>query len=311
MLTKLFANSKPLFLAPMAGLSDLAFRKLVKDYDCDVTISEMISSNALVYESEKSLKMLEKSQNEIPFIAQIAGSNPEIIKKAVEIINTKENIHGIDFNCGCPVNKVVKQHAGSSLLNDLDHLKKLLEIIKNNNKIGTTSVKIRIGFDECQIEKIIKALNELELDFITIHGRTRKGMYSAKVDYNAIKIAKNLSKTKIIANGDISHENYKEVLNLTNADGLMIGRNAIGNPWIFSQIKNKNIKINKTQIILHHFDLMCDLYKDYACSIFRKHLHEYSKNSPNASIFRDEINKINEPKIMHKYIKDFFDARTN
>ncbi|WP_267524470.1 tRNA dihydrouridine synthase [Campylobacter sp. MG1] len=309
MLTNLFSNSKPLFLAPMAGLSDLAFRTLVKDYDCDVTISEMISSNALVYESEKSFKMLEKSHNENPFITQIAGSNPEIIKKAVDIINTKENIHGIDFNCGCPVNKVIKQHAGSSLLKDLDHLKRLLEIIKKNNKTGTTSVKIRIGFDECEIEKIILALNELELDFISIHGRTRKGMYSAKVDYNAIGLAKSLSKTKIIANGDISYENHKEVLKITNADGLMIGRNAIGNPWIFSQIKNKNKEINKSKIILHHFELMCNLYGEFACSIFRKHLHEYSKCSPNASNFRDEVNRINNHTKMQNIIEEFFQCK--
>lgn len=308
MLTNLFANSKPLILAPMAGLSDLAFRRLVKKFDCDITISEMISSNALVYESEKSRTMLEKDKSEIPFIAQIAGSNKEIIKKAVEIINNEENIHGIDFNCGCPVNKVIKQNAGSALLKDLDTLKSLLDIIKSNNKVGTTSVKIRLGFNECEIEKIITALNELELDFISIHGRTRAGMYSAKVNYDAIKLAKSLAKTKIVANGDISYENHKVVLEYTNVDALMIGRNAIGNPWIFSEIKGKSKDINKCEIILTHFEYMCDLYKDYACSLFRKHLHEYSKGLANASEFRNEVNRINEPKIMFNIIKEFFDA---
>ena len=306
MLINLFAKNTPLFLAPMAGLSDFAFRKLVKKFDCDVTISEMISSNALVYESEKSFKMLEHDALEVPFIAQIAGSNKDIIKKAVEIINSQDNVYGIDFNCGCPVNKVIKQNAGSALLKDLDHLKSLIEIIKNTNKTKSTSIKIRIGFDECEIEKIINALNEFELDFISIHGRTRKGMYSAKVDYNAIKIAKSLAKTKVIANGDISYENYEQVLDITKADGLMIGRNAIGNPWIFSQIKSKNNKIDKAKIVLYHFDLMCDLYKEFACSIFRKHLHEYSKSMPNATNFRNEVNRINDEITMKKVIVDFF-----
>ncbi|WP_291949662.1 tRNA-dihydrouridine synthase [Campylobacter sp.] len=301
-------SKNPLFLAPMAGFSDLPLRNLVKQFGADVTISEMISSNALVYESEKTLKMLEKAELENPYIVQIAGSDEEVIKKAVEILNRFDFIDGIDFNCGCPVNKVIKQYSGSALLLDLDKLKRILELIKKTSKKKITSVKVRIGYDKKDPIEIAKACENSGIDFISMHGRTKKQMYSGNSDYEAIALAKKNIKIPLIANGDINAINAKEVLKKTNCDALMIGRASIGNPWVFYEIKqNKKIdKQTKNKIIFTHFDEMIKHYKEQGVSIFRKHLHEYSKGYNDASIFRDKINRINNAKEMRKYIEEFF-----
>ncbi|TKX31070.1 tRNA dihydrouridine synthase [Campylobacter estrildidarum] len=301
-------TNKPLFLAPMAGFSDLPFRNVVKKFGADVTISEMISSNALVYESSKTLHMLERSELEKPYIVQIAGGDKEVLKKAVEILNQMDFVDGIDFNCGCPVNKVVKQYAGSALLNDLELFKTLVEVIKQTNKKRLTSVKFRLGFNEKYPEKMAKICEDLGVDFVSIHGRTRKQLYSGKSDYDSIAVAKMSVKIPVIANGDINANNADEVYNITKCDGLMIGRASIGNPWIFYEIKqNKKVEESlKKEIILTHFEEMLKHYQNQAVSIFRKHLHEYSKGHKEASAFRDEINRINDTKEMRKKIESFF-----
>lgn len=301
-------SKKPLFLAPLAGFSDLPLRSVVKRFGCDVSVSEMISANALVYDSAKSIQMLKKSPNETPYIVQIAGSDIENIKKAVEIINKFNDIDGIDLNCGCPVPKVVRQFSGSALLKDLDLLKRILQTIKSVSNKKLLSAKVRLGFDEKIPALIAKACEDSGVDYIAIHGRTRVGGYSAQVDYGAIKIAKQAVKIPVIANGDIDATNAQEVLELTGADGLMIGRASIGKPWIFQEIKNKS-GINddlKKQIILAHFDAMLEYYGDQGAYIFRKHLHQYSKGMSEASSFRDEINRTEDINLMRKKIENFF-----
>lgn len=301
-------KQKPLFLAPMAGFSDLPLRNLVKQFGADVTISEMISSNALVYESEKTLKMLQKAELENPYIVQIAGSDEKIIKQAVEILNRFDFIDGIDFNCGCPVNKVIKQCAGSALLQDLDKLQKILELIKKTSKKKTTSVKVRLGYDKKDPICIAKACENAGVDFISMHGRTRKQMYSGNADYEAIALAKENIKIPLVANGDIDALNAQEVFNKTKCDALMIGRASIGEPWIFYEIK-QGVKIDKktkNEIIFAHFEEMLKHYKEQGVSIFRKHLHEYSKGLEDASNFRDQVNRINDPQIMRDCMREFF-----
>ncbi len=301
-------SKKPLFLAPMAGFSDLPFRNLVKKFGADVTVSEMISSNALVYESKKSLKMLKKGELENPYLVQIAGSDAELIKKAVLILNTLDFVDGIDFNCGCPVNKVVKQNAGSALLKDLELFKNLVGTIKQNNKKALTSVKFRLGFDEKYPEKMAKICEELGVDFISIHGRTRKQLYSAKADYEAIAYAKQRVKIPVVANGDIDSNNAQEVYKLTQCDALMIGRASIGNPWIFYEIKEgkKISKELKKEMILFHFEQMLEHYGKQGLSIFRKHLHQYSKDCKHSCAFRAEINRTEYANAMRERIENFF-----
>ncbi|QOG13302.1 tRNA dihydrouridine synthase DusB [Arcobacter sp. FWKO B] len=297
-------------LAPLAGYTDLPFRSVVKKFGADITISEMISSNALVHNSKKTLKMVTKSANETPYIVQIAGSQPEVIKEAVEILNDIDGIDGIDLNCGCPAPKVFNHGSGSNLLGDLKRLELILSTIKLNSKKKYTTAKIRIGVDEKIPVEIAKVVEGAGADIVWVHGRTRKGAYKAPVDYDAIKAIKESIKIPVIANGDIiDYAKAKWVLEHTRADGVMIGRGAIGKPWIFHQIKHnlENIdNIIKKEVILEHFDKMVEFYGDYGAIMFRKHLHDYSKGYSGASDFRNSVNYITDIKELRDLIEKFF-----
>ena len=305
--------SKPIYvLAPLAGLTDLPFRSVVKKFGADLTVSEMISSNALVHNSKKSLKMVEKSPLETPYSVQIAGAEEEVVKGAVEILNEIEGIDIIDLNSGCPVPKVVCHGSGSSLLKDLRKLERLVATIKRHSNKPLTSAKVRIGFEEKRPVEIAKAVEAGGADFIAVHGRTRAGKFKSEVDYDAIRQIKEAVKIPVIANGDIdSYEKAKWVLEFTGADGVMIGRGAVGKPWIFHQLKEGEGRIDpelKRQVILEHFDQMIAFYGDYGAILFRKHLHTYSKAGyRGASAFRDRVNRIEEPAQMRELIVTFFD----
>lgn len=299
-----------LALAPLAGFTDLPFRSVVKKFGADLTFSEMISANALKYHSEKTFRMLTKSPLETPYIVQIAGSDIATIKEAVLILNDMEGIDGIDLNCGCPVPKVVSQEAGSSLLLNLPHMQKIIETIKTYSNKRYTSAKVRLGFVQKIPEEIAKACESAGVDFMSMHGRTRSGGYKAEVDYEAIARAKASVRIPVIANGDItSYEKSLHVRNVTGCKSLMIGRGAVGNPWIFYQIKNELVEVEKTKIlevILEHFDAMIAFYQEQGVSIFRKHLHTYSKGFREASEFRDRVNRIEDPVLMREAILHFF-----
>lgn len=301
-------SQKPLFLAPMAGFSDLPFRRVVKKFGADITISEMISSNALIFENAKTLKMLEKDESESPFIVQIAGSDTELIKKAVLLLNRFEFIDGIDLNCGCPMPKVLRQNAGAALLDDLELLKKLVSTIKKHSKKRTTSVKFRLGLKDKKSPLIAKACEDAGADFISIHARTAKQLYSGQADYEALSLAKDAVSIPVVANGDINAQNADEVLKQCKADALMIGRASIGKPWLFYELK-KGQSINaslKKEIILYHYESMLKHYGKQAVPLFRKHLHEYCKGLENASSFRAQINQINDENTLQTKIECFF-----
>lgn len=299
-----------LALAPLAGFTDLPFRSVVKKFGADITFSEMISANALKYRCEKTFRMLEKSPLETPYIVQIAGSDINNIKEAVLILNDIEGIDGIDLNCGCPVPKIISQEAGSSLLLDLPKMQKIIETIKAHSTKRYTSAKVRLGFNTKIPEEIAKACESAGVDFLSMHGRTRAGAYKAEVDYHAISKARKAVKIPIIANGDItSYEKALHVKEVTGCDHLMIGRGAIGNPWIFYQIKHALLHVEKDkilEIVLEHYDAMLFVYKDKGPSIFRKHLHTYSKGLREASEFRNTINRIDSAQEMREAIISFF-----
>jgi len=304
--------SKPLYvLAPLASYSDLPLRSVVKKFGADLTVSEMISSNALAYQSKKTLKMLEKSPLETPYSVQLAGSDPKILRDAVEKLNDQEGIDCIDLNCGCPVPKVVNNLSGSSLLRDLPLMAQAIETIKKYSTKEYTSVKIRLGFDEKNHVEIARVVQEAGADFIAVHGRTRSGRYKATVDYDAIKEIKESVTIPVLANGDIDTPAKAQwVLQHTKADGIMVGRGAIGSPWIFYQMKNGIEDVSGElihKVVLEHFDQMITFYGEYGAVLFRKHLHTYSKAGyQGASAFRDGVNNINNPHEMRQLIDSFF-----
>ncbi len=304
--------SKPVYvLAPLAGFTDLPFRSVVKKFGADLTVSEMISSNALAHGSKKTEKMLQKSPLEIPYSIQIAGSDPEIIKRALDVINPLDGVECIDLNAGCPVPKVVNNLQGSALLGDLEKLGKAIETIKGYSNKKYTSVKFRLGLNEKIHTDIAIVCEEAGADFVAVHGRTRAGKYKAPVDYDAIAEVKQAVSIPVIANGDIdSPAKAKWVLEHTRCDGVMIGRAAVGRPWIFSQIKNKEDEPDPElilDVVLEHFDQMLAYYGEYGVILFRKHLHTYSKiGYPNAGAFRNEVNTITNAAKMRSQIEKFF-----
>jgi tRNA-dihydrouridine synthase B len=309
--------SKPLFaLAPLAGFTDLPFRSVVKKFGADLTVSEMISSNALAFKSKKTFKMLEKNELETPYSIQIAGSDQGIIRQAVELLNERGGIDIIDLNCGCPAPKVVNNLQGSSLLTDLPKMAETIRTIKEYSTKEYTSVKMRLGFNEKNHIEQAKLCEDNGADYIAVHGRTRAGRYKAAVDYDAIKEIVDAVNIPVLANGDIdSPEKAKRILEYTGAAGVMVGRGAVGRPWMFQLMKNH---MNNTgsaevtsllvqEVVLEHFDQMIAHYGDHGAMIFRKHLHTYSKAGYcGASKFRDLVNRIEDVSEMRAVTKEFF-----
>lgn len=302
---------KPIFaLAPLAGYTDLPFRSVVKKFGADLSVSEMISSNALVHNSAKSIHMLQKSPNETPYSVQIAGAEVDVVRGAIEYLNGVDGIDIIDLNCGCPVPKIVSHGSGSSLLLNLPLMGSIIRTIKDTSNKAQTSVKVRLGFEKKNHIEIAKVVEDSGADFIAVHGRTRAGKFQSEVDYDAIKEIKKSISIPVIANGDIdSYEKAKWVLEYTQCDGVMIGRGAIGKPWLFHQLKYGNAFVDaklKHSVIMEHFDSMIEFYGAYGAILFRKHIHTYSKGYRGASMLREKVNKIEDIVIYRELIDDFF-----
>jgi tRNA-dihydrouridine synthase B len=294
----------------LAGFTDLPFRSVVKKFGADLTVSEMLSSNALAHGSKKTLQMLQKSPLEDPYSVQIAGADVDIVRQAVEILNEQDGIDIIDLNCGCPVPKVVGHGSGSSLLLDLPLMGNIIKTIKETSNKPLTSVKIRLGFEEKNHVDIAKVVEDSGADFLAVHGRTRAGKFKAPVDYDAIAEIKKAVNIPVIANGDIdSYQKAKWVLEHTGADGVMIGRGAVGAPWIFHQLKTAQEDISlevKHAIIMEHFDKMVEFYGEYGVVLFRKHTHTYTKGLKGASALRDKVNRISDVAEYRGVIDEFF-----
>jgi tRNA-dihydrouridine synthase B len=304
-------KSKPLFfLAPLAGYTDLPFRSVVKKFGCDMTFSEMTNVNAIAYNNEKTKKMMEKSPLEEPYFVQVAANNSQNAIKAVEIINEIPWIDGIDINLGCPVNKARRSGFGGVLLKDENEglLKEIVSAIVKTSK-KPVSAKMRLGFDKSVVERKAKLLEDLGVEFLTIHGRTVKQMYKGKADYDEIKKGVSAVNIPVIANGDITdYEKAKWVMEYTGAKGVAIGRGAVGRPWIFLEMKQEG-KITpkqKKEVILEHFNQMISFYGEYGVILFRKHAHAYSKGINNASEFRSKINEAKEAAQVKELIEEYF-----
>ena len=295
---------KKIMLAPLAGVTDTAFRVVCEKNGCDKTFTEMVSVNALAFDNKATEEIMFISDMEKNANIQIFGSDVEKIKRVVEEkINPRKEIKEISFNMGCPAPKIFNNGEGSALLKDPSKVYKITKALKDStDKI--VNIKYRLGVDDTNINYIEngKAMEEAGADYLILHARTRKAMYSGHADWQAIKNLKKEVSIPVIANGDIfTPEDFVEAMKITGADGAMIARGAMGNPFIFRYIKEylKNGTYEKVTFneivsqIKEHYELALK-FKDERLVInqMRKHVGWYIKGLYMSSEYRDRVNKI-------------------
>ena len=309
-----------ILLAPMAGITDLPFRKIAKKYGAGLVYTEMVSAKAIFHNDEKTKKLLNMENEKRPVAVQIFGSDVESMVYSAKYVESIADI--IDINMGCPAPKVVKNGDGSKLLLNLDLAEEIIKAVVEAVQKPVT-VKLRKGWNNSNIVAVeaAKRFEKAGAKAITIHGRTREEYYSGVCDLEIIKQVKQAVNIPVIGNGDIKDvKSAIKMFEYTGVDGIMIGRATLGNPWIFQTIINELKEgTQKGQIhlgspsnqerlntILEHLDLMIQEKGEYvAIREMRKHISGYTKNLPNSSKFREEMNKIEDKNELIKYISEY------
>lgn len=280
-------GKKPIVaLAPMADMTDSPFCRICREVSGNdfLIFREMVSAEALVRENKKTLKMCEFTPGEKPLVLQIFGAKPEVIRRAARMVVDKCQPDGIDINMGCPVPKITgKNCAGSALLKDPERAIEIIRQLRAENLGVPISVKTRLGWSDAkQILEFAPKLEAAGAQAITIHGRTKEQGYAGKADWQIIGQVKKILTIPVIANGDIATpDDIKRCLAITGADGVMIGRGALGNPWIFNYVRNtKATKLRNeelVEVVLRHAKYHLQHYGAKSMPTFRKHLAWYFK----------------------------------
>lgn len=303
----------------MAGITNVVYRQIAKEYGASLVYSEMISDKALCFNSETTYKMIELSDSEHPVAIQLFGGDKEYLVKAINILNeTKADI--IDLNMGCPVAKVIKSKAGSYWLLDLEDTRDKVEAIVKTSKKPVTA-KIRLGYDEKSINVVetAKMLEKAGVSAICVHARTRSQLYAGEARIEYIRMVKEAVKIPVIGNGDIrSIDDAIRMFEETKCDAIMIGRGALGNPFLFKQI-NHYLKTKerlpdwtykeKLNLCIRHAKELCKIKEErIAIKEMRTHACYYVKGLANSTYFKNEINKVedynNFEKLIYNYMKE-------
>lgn len=309
-------------LAPMAGVSDIAYRLLAKEHGASMVCTEMVSAMGIKYKNERTHELLRMEAVEHPVSMQIFGSNPEAIALGAKVV-ADAGADIVDINMGCPVKKVVSSGDGSALMKTPDLAARVAEAAVKAVDVPVT-VKMRIGWDDDHINVVdfAKRIESTGVAAVAVHGRTREQMYMGRADWSYIKAVKDSLSIPVIGNGDVwTPEDALRMMRETGCDAVMIGRGAQGNPWIFErtnhylrtgELRPEPTYLERLDMLLKHFELLCQ-YKGAALGVreIRTHAGWYMRGMPEAAYWRNRVNTIHTVESFKKELSTYRDVLEN